>query len=104
MYYDGQFDDARLNLALAQTAALAGATVANYTEVTRLIKARERGLRGGGVGGAGGAWRVGVPFSARGPLSGGTVGASPHLPTPPPAPLHLRTTFRTSRAAWWARR
>jgi hypothetical protein len=38
VYYDGQFNDARLNVALAQTAALAGATVLNYTGVTRLIK------------------------------------------------------------------
>ena len=38
IYYDGQFDDARLNLALALTAALAGATVVNYAEVTELIK------------------------------------------------------------------
>ncbi len=38
MYYDGQFNDARLNMALASTAALAGATTLNYAEVTRLIK------------------------------------------------------------------
>ena len=38
VYYDGQFNDARLNVALAQTAALAGATVLNYTEVKALIK------------------------------------------------------------------
>ena len=38
VYYDGQFNDSRLNVALAQTAALAGATVLNYAEVTRLIK------------------------------------------------------------------
>ena len=38
VYYDGQFNDARLNVALAQTAALAGATVLNYTEVKDLIK------------------------------------------------------------------
>jgi glycerol-3-phosphate dehydrogenase len=38
VYYDGQFNDARLNMALASTAALAGATTLNYAEVTRLIK------------------------------------------------------------------
>lgn len=38
VYSDGQFDDARLCLALAQTAAAAGASVANYTEVTRLMR------------------------------------------------------------------
>ena len=38
VYSDGQFDDARLCLALAQTAAAAGARVANYAEVTRLMR------------------------------------------------------------------
>lgn len=40
LYYDGQFDDARLNVALATTAAAAGAAVANYVEATGLIKVR----------------------------------------------------------------
>ena len=35
-YHDGQFDDARLALNLAQTAAEQGATVVNYLEVTGL--------------------------------------------------------------------
>ena len=35
-YWDGQFDDARLALALARTARQAGATVLNYAEVTAL--------------------------------------------------------------------
>jgi glycerol-3-phosphate dehydrogenase len=38
LYYDGQFDDARLALTLAQTAHDAGATVLNYFKVTSLIK------------------------------------------------------------------
>ena len=38
VYYDGQFDDARMNVTLATSAALAGATVLNYTEVIRLLK------------------------------------------------------------------
>lgn len=38
VYYDGQFNDARLAVTLALTAALAGATVLNHAEVTRLIK------------------------------------------------------------------
>jgi glycerol-3-phosphate dehydrogenase len=38
LYYDGQFDDARLNVALATTAAAAGAAVANYVEATGLTK------------------------------------------------------------------
>ena len=40
VYYDGQFNDARLNVALACTAALAGATVLNHARVTKLIKVR----------------------------------------------------------------
>jgi len=36
-YWDGQFDDARLALALARTAALQGALMVNYCAATRLI-------------------------------------------------------------------
>jgi glycerol-3-phosphate dehydrogenase len=43
VYYDGQFDDARLNLSLALTAALAGATVLNYAEVVDLLRDPETG-------------------------------------------------------------
>jgi glycerol-3-phosphate dehydrogenase len=38
MYYDGQFDDSRLAINLAQTAADLGATVINYMKVNDLIK------------------------------------------------------------------
>ena len=38
VYYDGQFDDSRLAICLAQTAADHGATVLNYMKVTGLIK------------------------------------------------------------------
>jgi glycerol-3-phosphate dehydrogenase len=40
LYYDGQFDDARYNVALATTAAAAGAVVLNYAEADGLIKVR----------------------------------------------------------------
>ncbi len=40
LYYDGQFDDARLAITLAQTAAEQGATVLNYFNVTSFIKKR----------------------------------------------------------------
>jgi len=38
IYYDGQFDDSRLAITLARTAAEHGATVVNYTPVTNLLK------------------------------------------------------------------
>ncbi len=38
IYYDGQFDDSRLAINLAQTAADNGATTINYVKVTGLIK------------------------------------------------------------------
>ncbi|MEJ8838696.1 glycerol-3-phosphate dehydrogenase/oxidase [Ramlibacter sp. AN1133] len=41
-YWDGQFDDARLALALARTAAAQGALVLNYCGVTRLLHAQGR--------------------------------------------------------------
>lgn len=37
MYWDGQFDDARLALALARTAAAQGALLVNYCSVTELV-------------------------------------------------------------------
>ena len=37
LYWDGQFDDARLALALARTAAAQGALVINYCQVTQLV-------------------------------------------------------------------
>lgn len=46
LYYDGQFDDARLAVNLAQTAVEQGATVLNYLKVTGLNK------RGGRICGA----------------------------------------------------
>jgi glycerol-3-phosphate dehydrogenase len=39
IYYDGQFDDSRLAINLAQTAVEQGATVLNYVRVTGLLKA-----------------------------------------------------------------
>ncbi|XP_062417524.1 glycerol-3-phosphate dehydrogenase, mitochondrial isoform X4 [Pungitius pungitius] len=41
VYYDGQHNDARMNLAIAISAARHGAAVANYTEVVRLLKAKD---------------------------------------------------------------
>lgn len=38
VYYDGQMNDSRLNVALACTAALAGASVLNHAEVVSLLK------------------------------------------------------------------
>ncbi|XP_028155758.1 glycerol-3-phosphate dehydrogenase, mitochondrial-like isoform X3 [Ostrinia furnacalis] len=38
VYYDGQQDDARMNLAIALTAARHGATIANHVSVTKLYK------------------------------------------------------------------
>ena len=42
VYYDGQFDDSRLCVALACTAALAGAAVTNHTEAVKLLKVRHQ--------------------------------------------------------------
>ncbi len=41
IYHDGQFDDARLAIDMAQTAASLGATVLNYARVTALTKTNE---------------------------------------------------------------
>jgi glycerol-3-phosphate dehydrogenase len=39
VYFDGQFDDARMNIGIAVTAAEQGATIANHVEVLKLNKA-----------------------------------------------------------------
>ncbi|XP_029696177.1 glycerol-3-phosphate dehydrogenase, mitochondrial-like [Takifugu rubripes] len=41
VYYDGQHNDARMNLAIGLTAARYGAAVANYTEVVHLLKSTD---------------------------------------------------------------
>ena len=38
VYYDGQFDDARLLIHLAMTAADQGATLVNYCPATKLLR------------------------------------------------------------------
>ncbi|NXP41213.1 GPDM protein, partial [Leiothrix lutea] len=43
VYYDGQHNDARMNLAIALTAARYGAATANYTEVRHLLKSPDTG-------------------------------------------------------------
>jgi len=45
-YFDGQFDDARLAINLAQTAATHGATLINYCRVTGLIKSNDGKIKG----------------------------------------------------------
>ena len=42
LFFDAQFDDARLSIALAKTCAIQGGTLLNYAQVTKLIKARQR--------------------------------------------------------------
>ena len=46
IYYDGQHNDARMNVSLALSAADQGATVANHVEVTSLLKTAEGKLCG----------------------------------------------------------
>ena len=46
VYYDGQFDDTRLLINLAQTAVEQGATLLNYVQVTGLIKGAEGFVEG----------------------------------------------------------
>jgi glycerol-3-phosphate dehydrogenase len=46
VYYDGQFDDARLALAVAQTADHGGACVLNYAKVSSLLKDEKGKIQG----------------------------------------------------------
>ncbi|KAF1806464.1 FAD dependent oxidoreductase-domain-containing protein [Mucor lusitanicus] len=49
VYYDGQQNDARMNVVLALTAAKHGATIANHCEVLELIKSEEGHIKGAKV-------------------------------------------------------
>ncbi|KAL2265582.1 hypothetical protein VTJ83DRAFT_6682 [Remersonia thermophila] len=49
VYYDGAHNDSRMNVSLAMTAALYGATVVNHLEVTGLLKDRSGRLCGATV-------------------------------------------------------
>lgn len=46
VYYDGQMDDARMNLAVALTATRLGATVANHVKVLKLYHDASKKLNG----------------------------------------------------------
>jgi glycerol-3-phosphate dehydrogenase len=78
IYYDGQFDDARLCIALARTADAQGASILNYARVTGLLKengevvgVRVRDMEAAGPDGR--EWqaewevRAGVVINATGP-------------------------------------
>lgn len=49
VYYDGAHNDSRMNVSLAATAGLYGATVANHVEVTGLVKDEQGKTRGAWV-------------------------------------------------------
>lgn len=73
VYYDGQFDDARLLINLVQTAAEQGAALANYVQVVGLTKADD-GFVNGVVardGESGREWTIGgrAVINAGGPFS-----------------------------------
>ncbi|MBD2120801.1 glycerol-3-phosphate dehydrogenase/oxidase [Trichocoleus sp. FACHB-262] len=72
LYYDGQFNDARMNVALALTAAEAGVVVANHVEVVALNKANGK-LCGATVRDrlSGDSWEIvaKVVINATGPFS-----------------------------------
>lgn len=46
LYHDGQFDDSRLAVNLAQTAVEQGATVVNYAKVVNILKDEKRKING----------------------------------------------------------
>ncbi|UCH28010.1 MAG: FAD-dependent oxidoreductase [Trueperaceae bacterium] len=72
LYYDGQFDDARMNVAIALTAAREGAVIANHLEVTGFLREGDR-IAGVRVTDAlsGGSWEVNarVAVNATGPYA-----------------------------------
>lgn len=73
VYYDGQQDDARMNLAIAVTAARHGATITNHVSVTSLIKDKNGKLCGAEVKDemTGETWKVNAKciINATGPFT-----------------------------------
>lgn len=78
IYYDGQHNDSRMNIALAMTAAQKGAAISNHVEVTSLIHIKGDGLENDRVAGArvrdqltGDEWEVEarVVINATGPFT-----------------------------------
>lgn len=49
LYYDGQFDDSRMNVSLIVTSSMEGACTLNYAKVTRLLKDEQGRLIGAKV-------------------------------------------------------
>ena len=71
MYFDGRFDDSRMNLALVRTAAAHGAAVLNHAEVTQLLVESGRVVGASfndNVGGATHEVRARVVINATGPF------------------------------------
>src|SRR5271165_3929568 len=75
VYYDGQFDDARLLINMVATAAEQGATLLNYCRVTGLIKGPDGFLNGVAAkdeeSGAGFTAKAKVVVNATGPFTDG---------------------------------
>ncbi|KAF9448000.1 DAO-domain-containing protein [Macrolepiota fuliginosa MF-IS2] len=73
VYYDGQHNDSRMNIALMMSAVKHGATVANYCEVTHLHKDSDGKLTGASVRDnlTGKEWNVGAKgiINATGPFT-----------------------------------
>jgi glycerol-3-phosphate dehydrogenase len=90
LYYDGQFDDARLNVLLAVTARAQGAAVLNHAEAVRLLHAGGR-VAGAAVRDAIGGGEVEVRaravINAAGPFADGVRALDV-----PPAPGLLRVS------------
>ena len=72
VYYDGQFDDSRMNVALAMTAAREGAAVANYVAVIGLAQGPDNRIIGADVedGLTGDRWRGTARVGAAGARMG----------------------------------
>jgi glycerol-3-phosphate dehydrogenase len=90
IYYDGQFDDARLAVSMAQTAADQGAVLLNYFGVTGLLKTVDGTVRGvqaiDNETGSEHEIHAGVVINATGAFSDGIRRmddpAAPHIITP----------------------
>ena len=110
LYHDGQFDDARLLITMARTAADQGATLLNYAEVTGFIRERDSAIGGVTVrdleSGSDFEARSKVIINATGPFSDSLrrlADAGVSQMVTPSQGIHLvvRSHFSAGRARLW---
>ena len=104
VYFDGQFDDSRLLIHMAETACEQGATLLNYVAVTGLTKDAEGFIDGVAArdmeSGEEFHAHAGVVVNATGPFSDGVRRLADSSAAPMTAPSPPRAAIREGTCSW----